>query len=182
MPGVRGLEYAATKGIANTVINHKKFDNRDAFEEALHKTLIFAGVDFICLAGFMRILGDEFVDKWTDRIINIHPSLLPSFKGLHTHVRALEAGVRFAGCTIHFVRPAVDEGPIILQAVVPILPNDSSESLEARVLQQEHIIYPSAVRMVAEGRVRVRGKKVRIMDTGIPSAPIINPPDKNSAD
>jgi len=173
--GVQGLERAEAAGIPTKVINHKDFDDRAPFEDALHAALTDAGVDCVCLAGFMRILTDGFVNKWTDRLINIHPSLLPAFKGLHTHERALEAGVRFSGCTIHFVRPAMDDGPIILQAAVPILPDDTADSLAARVLEQEHKMYPLAVRMVAEGRTKVVDGCVKIKDAGTTGAPMINP-------
>jgi phosphoribosylglycinamide formyltransferase-1 len=123
----------------------------------------------------MRILTDGFVERWRDKLINIHPSLLPSFKGLHTHERALEEGVRFSGCTIHFVRPAMDDGPIIIQAAVPILAGDTRDDLAARVLEQEHIVYPQAVRMIAEDRIEVDGKRVKINDAGQPAGAIINP-------
>ena len=160
VPNVQGLERARSHGIPTKVVNHKDYDTRADFDNAVNKTLLLADVDFICLAGFMRILGDDFVNKWVDRIINIHPSLLPSFKGLNTHKRAIDAGIRFAGCTIHFVRNSLDEGPIILQAVVPTLPDDTPKKLAIRVLQQEHKIFPLAVRMIAEGRVKVEGNKV----------------------
>lgn len=175
VPGVQGLERAEKAGIETGVINHKDFADRDGFEDALNQSLISADVDLVCLAGFMRILTDGFVNRWLDRLINIHPSLLPSFKGLHTHERALEEGVRFSGCTIHFVRPAMDDGPIIIQAAVPILEDDTPDSLAARVLQQEHIMYPLAVRMIAQGRVRVVGKKVKIKDADQSVDALINP-------
>ena len=175
VPGAGGLKRATKAGISRTVVNHKKFDRRNDFDETLNEALAFAGVDLICLAGFMCILGDEFVNEWKDRLINIHPSLLPSFKGLNTHERALEAGVRFAGCTIHFVRAAMDEGPIILQAVIPIQPDDTPQSLASRVLLLEHKTYPTAVRMIAEGRVRVKGNSVIIKDANFTIDPMINP-------
>ena len=175
VPDASGLEIAASHGIPIKVINHKELDSRENFEGALNKALILADIDLICLAGFMRILSDTFVNNWRDRLINVHPSLLPSFKGLNTHERALEAGVCFTGCTIHFVRPAMDDGPIILQAAIPTLPQDTPETLANRVLQQEHIIFPLAVRMIAEGRVKVEGNVVKIMGASFHSAPIINP-------
>lgn len=175
VPDASGLEIAASHGIPIKVINHKEFDSRKNFEEALNKALILADIDLICLAGFMRILSDTFVRNWRDRLINVHPSLLPSFKGLNTHERALEAGVCFTGCTIHFVRPAMDDGPIILQAAIPTLPQDTPETLANRVLQQEHIIFPLAVRMIAEGRVKVEGNVVKIEGASFHNAPIINP-------
>jgi phosphoribosylglycinamide formyltransferase-1 len=175
VPDASGLEIAASHGIPIKVINHKEFDSRKYFERALNKALILADIDLICLAGFMRILSDTFVNNWRDRLINVHPSLLPSFKGLNTHERALEAGVCFTGCTIHFVRPAMDDGPIILQAAIPTLPQDTPETLANRVLQQEHIIFPLAVRMIAEGRVKVEGNVVKIEGARFHSEPIINP-------
>ena len=177
VPDASGLEIAASHGIPIKVINHKEFDSRKNFEGALNKALILADIDLICLAGFMRILSDTFVNNWRDRLINVHPSLLPSFKGLNTHERALEAGVCFTGCTIHFVRPAMDDGPIILQAAIPTLPQDTPETLANRVLQQEHIIFPLAVRMIAEGRVKVEGNVVKIEGASFHSTPIINPFD-----
>jgi len=175
VPDASGLEIAASHGIPIKVINHKEFDSRKNFEGALNKALILADINLICLAGFMRILSDTFVKNWRDRLINVHPSLLPSFKGLNTHERALEAGVCFTGCTIHFVRSAMDDGPIILQAAIPTLPQDTPETLANRVLQQEHIIFPLAVRMIAEGRVKVEGNVVKIKGASFHSAPIINP-------
>ena len=175
VPDASGLEIAASHGIPIKVINHKEFDSRKYFEGALNKALILADIDLICLAGFMRILSDTFVNNWRDRLINVHPSLLPSFKGLNTHERALEAGVCFTGCTIHFVRPAMDDGPIILQAAIPTLPQDTPETLANRVLQQEHIIFPLAVRMIAEGRVKVEGNVVKIEGANFHNAPMINP-------
>ena len=175
VPDASGLEIAASHGIPIKVINHKEFDSRKNFEGALNKALILADTDLICLAGFMRILSDTFVNNWKDRLINVHPSLLPSFKGLNTHERALEAGVCFTGCTIHFVRPAMDDGPIILQAAIPTLPQDTPETLANRVLQQEHIIFPLAVRMIAEGRVKVEGNVVKIEGANFHNAPMINP-------
>ena len=119
-----------------------------------------AGVEFVCLAGFMRLLTAGFVERWRDRLLNIHPSLLPAFRGLDTHARALAAGVLLHGCTVHFVRPELDDGPIVMQAAVPVLPDDTAGSLAARVLAQEHRIYPAALRLVAEGAARVEGERV----------------------
>ncbi len=175
VPNVTGLEIASKAGVPAKTINHKDFPDRRAFEKALHLALLEAQIEFVCLAGFMRLLTDSFVSEWADRVINIHPSLLPSFKGLGTHERALDAGVKFTGCTVHFVRPEMDHGPIILQAAVPILPNDDIDSLAARVLEQEHIIYPLAVEMIASGRVRIENGQTKIKDAGIPGACIINP-------
>jgi len=174
--GAPGLARAEAAGIASQVIDHKNFDGRAPFEDALNAALLEADVEFLCLAGFMRLLTDGFVNKWQDRLINIHPSLLPAFKGLDTHARAIEAGVRFAGCTVHFVRPAMDEGPIIVQAAVPILAGDTPASLGERVLAEEHKIYPLALRMIAEGRATVDGVRVIIDGTHAAIAAVINPP------
>ena len=175
VPGVMGLERAANAGIQTAVVNHKDFADRESFEQALDTTLSDAGVEFICLAGFMRILTDWFVRRWIDRLVNIHPSLLPAFKGLHIHERVIAAGVRFAGCTIHFVRPAMDDGPIIVQAAVPVLPDDTPDALAARVLEQEHRIYPLAVRLIAEGRVRVAEERVLIEGAQSARGALMNP-------
>ncbi len=129
----------------------------------------------MCLAGFMRVLTEGFVRAWRDRLINIHPSLLPAFKGLNTHARAIQAGARFAGCTVHFVRPAMDDGPIIVQAAMPVLADDTADSLAARVLAEEHRIYPLAVRWIAEGRVRVEDERVRVAGAECAATAMINP-------
>lgn len=175
VPNARGLKRARTAGISVKTINHKDFTDREAFEGSLHTALSEAGIECVCLAGFMRLLTASFVNAWADRLVNIHPSLLPSFKGLNTHERALDAGVRFTGCTVHFVRPEMDDGPVILQAAVPILPDDDRDSLAARVLEQEHIIYPIAVNMIANGRVLIENGQAIIKNAGLPGAPIINP-------
>ncbi|WP_417790752.1 phosphoribosylglycinamide formyltransferase [Terasakiella pusilla] len=173
VPDAYGLERAKEAGVSTTVINHKDYDGRESFEEALHQVLDSERVQLVCLAGFMRLLTDTFVQKWKDRLINIHPALLPSFKGLHTHERAIEEGVKFHGATVHYVRPAMDEGPIIVQACVPVLPNDTPEELGKRVLEQEHKIYPLALKLIAERKVRVSGEKVvyngvdNLMDSAI---------------
>ena len=174
-PGVKGLDRAEKAGIKTKVINHRDFDSREEFDEKLHEALKESHVKLICLAGFMRILDARFVNRWRNRMLNIHPSLLPSFKGLHTQERALEAGVRFTGCTVHFVNPELDDGPIINQAIVAINPDDDAETLAAKVLELEHIIYPQALKLVAEGRVRVVGNKVSIRDVTYANQEIINP-------
>lgn len=174
-PGVKGLERAEAAGIATKVINHRDYDSREAFDEKLHEALKESGVKLICLAGFMRILDARFVNRWRNRMLNIHPSLLPSFKGLHTQERALEAGVRFTGCTVHFVNPELDDGPIIAQAVIAIEADDDADTLAAKVLIKEHIIYPQALRLVAEGRIRVVGQTVTIKDADFASGSIVNP-------
>jgi len=157
-----GLERAARAKIPTRIIAHRDFAERAAFDAALDTALKEARVELVCLAGFMRILGTSFIDAWRDRMINIHPSLLPEFPGLDTHARALAAGVKRHGCTVHFVRNEVDSGPIIVQGSVPVLPGDNVDKLAARVLAVEHRAYPLALRLIAEGRVRVRGDSVEI--------------------
>ncbi len=172
-----GLEYAAAAGIATKVINHKDFDNREAFDDAMHNVLTKSQVEFICLAGFMRLLSTPFVERWHDKLVNIHPSLLPAFKGLDVHQRVLNAGVRFTGCSVHFVRAELDDGPIIVQAVVPVLEGDDEDSLAARVLKAEHKCYPLTLKLVAEGRLHVDGIRVHVDGTHEPSAVLLNPAD-----
>ena len=135
-----GLDFAREAGIPTAVISHRDFPDRAAFDAAMEEEILQHGAELICLAGFMRLLDSRIIEAWQDRMINIHPSLLPSFKGLDTHERALEAGVKLAGCTVHFVRPEMDTGPIIAQAAVPVLPDDTPDSLAARILEQEHVI------------------------------------------
>lgn len=161
-----GLAKAAAAGVATAVVDHRAFPDRDSFDAAIDAELDRHGIEFVCLAGFMRLLTEGFTDRWRDRMINVHPSLLPLFKGLHTHQRALDAGVRFHGCTVHFVRFGMDEGPIIVQAAVPVLAGDDADSLAARVLVMEHKIYPLALRLVGEGRAVVDGERVRIEGEG----------------
>ncbi len=173
--GVYGLERAAAAGIPTLVLEHKAFGARELFEEALHETLLNAGIELVCLAGFMRLLTDGFVQRWRDRLINIHPSLLPSFRGLHVHERVIAAGARFSGCTVHFVRPAMDDGPIIVQAAVPVHADDNAETLAARVLAEEHQIYPLALRLIAEGRTRIENERVIIAGAEAPESALINP-------
>lgn len=172
-----GLRRASAAGIATAVVDHRAHPgDKPAFEAAMDAELRRAGVEIVCLAGFMRLLSPWFVERWHDRLINIHPSLLPSFKGLDTHARALAAGVRVHGCTVHVVRPAMDEGPIVVQAAVPVLPDDDEPALAARVLAAEHRIYPLAVRLFAEGRARVEGERVVIDGRGLDgTAALINP-------
>jgi phosphoribosylglycinamide formyltransferase-1 len=161
-PDAQGLARAAAAGLPTAVIDHKRFPDRASFDAELDRTLRGRGIELVCLAGFMRLLTSGFVQTWSDRMINIHPSLLPAFKGLHTHARALAAGVRVVGCTVHFVRPEMDEGPIIVQAAVPVLAGDDEDALAARVLEAEHRCYPLAVRWIAEGRVRIDGDRATI--------------------
>ncbi|WP_431859669.1 phosphoribosylglycinamide formyltransferase [Azospirillum sp.] len=158
-----GLARAAEAGIATAVVDHREFPgDKAAFEAAMDARLRAAGVELVCLAGFMRLLSPWFVDAWRDRMINIHPSLLPAFKGLDTHQRALDAGVRVHGCTVHYVRSEMDVGPIVVQAAVPVLPDDDAHALAGRVLAQEHRAYPLAVRLIAEGQVRVENERVHV--------------------
>ena len=169
-----GLTRAAEAGLPHRVIDHRDYDARADFERALSAALEASGVELVCLAGFMRVLTAAFVERWRDRLINVHPSLLPAFKGLDTHARAIAAGVRIAGCTVHFVRAEVDDGPIIVQAAVPVLPDDTADSLAARVLGEEHRCLPLAVRLIAEGRVLVAGGRC-VIDAPGPGGALINP-------
>ena len=154
-PDAAGLSYAREAGIATAIVDHRPFkENRAAFEQALNAQLEAQRIDLVCLAGFMRLLTPDFVARWSGRMLNIHPALLPQFKGLDTHRRALDAGVREHGATVHFVVPEMDSGPIVLQASVPVRNGDTEESLAQRVLEVEHRIYPQALRIVAEGRAK----------------------------
>ncbi len=154
-PRAAGLAIAHGHGVATRVIDHRAHSSRAAFEAALAREIDVFGPDLVVLAGFMRILGDDFVRHYAGRLINIHPSLLPAFTGLNTHRRALEAGVKIHGCSVHFVTPQLDHGPIVIQAAVPVLPGDSEDSLAARVLEQEHRIYPQAIRWFCDGRLEL---------------------------
>jgi len=160
--GAQGLERAAKAGIPTIVINHKDFDARQPFDAAMTDAIRAGGADFVCLAGFMRILSDDFIAHWRDRLINIHPSLLPAYKGLNVQQRVLDAGEKQAGCTVHFVRPEMDTGPIIAQAKIPVLADDDAGSLAKCILAHEHIIYPKALRLIAEGRVTIENERVLI--------------------
>jgi phosphoribosylglycinamide formyltransferase-1 len=167
-----GLAFAQSAGICSAVIPHHA---RQAFAAQAEVLLRGQRVELVCLAGFMRVLDAAFVEAWRDRMVNIHPSLLPAFPGLRPQGRALAAGVRFTGCTVHFVRPEVDAGPIIAQAVVPTRPDDDEASLSARILSVEHRLYPLAVRLIAEGRVRVVADKVEIDGWRAPKIALLNP-------
>jgi phosphoribosylglycinamide formyltransferase 1 len=170
-----GLKFAAENGISTRVIDHRNFEGRESFEAQVTEFLAGLDVDLICLAGFMRLLTADFVNRWRDRILNIHPSLLPAFKGLHVHERALESGTRFTGCTVHYVRPEMDDGPIIAQAAVPILQDDTVDTLAARILEQEHLVYPLALKLVAENRVRISGAIAILNESDQPTRSLINP-------
>jgi phosphoribosylglycinamide formyltransferase 1 len=162
-PDAHGLERAAAAAIAAEVVDHKLYPNdREAFDRALQARLEAHRIDLVCLAGFMRLLSPGFVGKWEGRMLNIHPALLPAFKGLDTHARALTAGVKIHGATVHFVVPKVDSGPILAQAAVPVREDDTAETLAARVLAAEHRIYPLALKLLAEGRVRIVDGRCRI--------------------
>lgn len=153
-PAAPGLDIARRSGVLTAVIDQKTYTDRSEFEAALHKCLIDHEIDLVCLAGFMRILGPVFIHNWADRILNIHPSLLPAYPGLNTHQRVLEDGRGESGCTVHLVTPELDAGPVILQCPVPVMPQDTSATLVARVLEQEHIAYPQAVRLIAENLLK----------------------------
>ena len=170
-----GLKFAAENSIATRTIDHRDFETREDFEAEITRYLEDISIDLICLAGFMRLLTADFVNRWRDRILNIHPSLLPAFKGLHVHERAIESGARFTGCTVHFVRPEMDDGPIIAQAVVPILGDDTPETLAARILEQEHLIYPLALKLAAENRLKIHGSIVMIEGANEQTNSLINP-------
>ena len=154
-PDAGGLERARAADIETAVVDHKAFETREDFDAAMQAVLDEHNIELVCLAGFMRILTDGFIAQWSDRMINIHPSLLPAFAGVNTHHRALDAGVKLHGCTVHFVRAAMDNGPIIAQAAVPVLEGDTPEALAARVLAAEHLLYPKVLAQVAAERVRV---------------------------
>ena len=175
-PKAGGLERAGKAGIQREVIDHKDFDNREDFEAALNDALRTAKIDYICLAGFMRVLTAGFASDWRGRLINIHPSLLPSFEGLHVHERMIEAGVKLAGCTVHFVAAEVDNGPIIGQAAIPVLPGDNAETLADRILEQEHKLYPACLRMLIEGKARLRGATVSYDADVVSNGSLIYPP------
>lgn len=154
-----GLDIARRHAVATTVIDHRGFADRAGFDAAMDQALRAAGVEFVCLAGFMRLLSDGFVEAWRDRMLNIHPSLLPAFKGRHPQRQALEAGARESGCTVHYVRPAMDSGPIVARAKVPVLAGDNEAVLSARILVAEHRLYPLALKLIASGDIRVEGER-----------------------
>jgi phosphoribosylglycinamide formyltransferase 1 len=159
-PDAAGLAFAAENGIPATVVDHRDFTTRDAFDQALARTIDGFEPDLVMLAGFMRVLTDAFVERYAGRMINIHPSLLPCFPGLKTHQQALDAGVRVHGASVHFVTPTLDHGPIVAQAAVPVMAGDDAATLASRVLAVEHIIYPRAVRWFVEGRLAIDGERV----------------------
>ena len=175
-PDAAGLEWAHAQGIATHALDHKQHAAREEFDHALASVIDGHAPDVILLAGYMRILTAGFIERYARRIVNIHPSLLPAFPGLHTHRRALEANVKLHGATVHFVTAALDSGPVIIQGAVPVLPDDTEDSLAARVLEVEHRIYPQAVRWLVEGRIEfVGGNVVRVRGTGVPADTMISP-------
>lgn len=177
-----GLERARRAGIRAEAISHRGFEGgREAYDSTVSKLIEESGADLVVLAGYLRLVSESFVTRWEGRLINIHPSLLPSFKGLHVHQAALDAGVKYSGCTVHYVVPEVDSGPIIAQAVVPVLPGDDAGTLAQRILKQEHRIYPQVIRWIAEGRVSVdEAGIVTVTDANAPDFAQINPvPEPN---
>jgi phosphoribosylglycinamide formyltransferase 1 len=174
-PDAAGLERAKEAGIATCVIDHKAHPTREDFEQAMDAALAEHDIAFICLAGFMRVLTDGFVERWAGRMVNVHPSLLPLFRGTQTHRRALEEGVLVHGCTVHFVVPELDAGPIIAQAAVPVVPGDTEESLAARVIVQEHKLYPQALRMICDGTARLENGRVEFSRGWDASGALLSP-------
>ena len=175
-PDAPGLERAAKAGLKTEIVDHKAFQTREDFDVAIDREIRAAGAEFVVLAGFMRLLTAQFVTTWKNKLVNIHPALLPSFPGLDTHQRALQAGVRFHGATVHFVRHETDSGPIIAQSLVAVRPGDTEETLGARVLQTEHRLYPLALRLIAEGHVRVEGERAIVGgQTRYPENVLLNP-------
>lgn len=174
-PDAPGLAIAKAEGIAVAAVDHKIYPGRGEFEASMQAILDIHRVEIACLAGFMRLLTPAFAAAWAGRLINVHPSLLPSYPGLHTHERALSDGVRIHGCTVHFVVAGVDEGPIIAQAAAPVMDEDTPETLGARVLELEHRIYPLALRLVADGRAQIEGNRVRVNAPCWASSSLISP-------
>jgi len=175
-PDAGGLVTARDAGIATDVVDHKQFGkDRAAFDLAMQQLLEKHRIDIVCLAGFMRLLSPAFVERWHGRMLNIHPALLPAFKGLDTHKRALEAGAKVHGATVHFVVPEMDAGPIVMQGAVAVREDDTEQSLSARVLAVEHRIYPAALKLVAQGRVRIADGRCLIDDVAVPDASQIVP-------
>lgn len=175
-PEAAGLAWAAARGVPALVVDHKAYASREAFDTALAGAIDAQQADFIFMAGFMRILTEPFVRRYAGRLVNIHPSLLPAFPGLHTHDAALRAGVRVHGCTVHFVTPTLDCGPILVQAVVPVMPDDTAALLAARILDQEHIVYPQAARGVLEGRCTLTEGRVVWRDEHTPATAVLRVP------
>ncbi len=170
-PDAAGLDFARERGVTTAVVDHKAYPDRAAFDTALAAVIDGYAPDLVLLAGFMRVLGNPFVERFAGRMLNIHPSLLPAFPGLHTHAAALQLGARIHGCTVHFVTPSLDAGPIVVQAAVAVLPGDDPAMLAARVLEQEHVIYPQAARWFLEGHLRLVAGRVELdVDCAAPAA------------
>jgi phosphoribosylglycinamide formyltransferase-1 len=163
VPGVAALDRAKKHGIKAVVVDHTEHSDKSSYEKQVINALEESGVGLVCLAGYMKLLSPEFVRHFRGHIMNIHPALLPAFPGLHVQKTALQYGVKFSGCTVHFVDEGCDTGPIILQAVVPVMDDDTEETLSARILEQEHRIYPEAVRLFAEGKLKIEGRRVKII-------------------
>jgi phosphoribosylglycinamide formyltransferase-1 len=176
-PDAAGLERARAAGIKAVVIDHKGFATRESFDDAVEKALLADGVDLVCHAGFMRIQSEAFATRWIGRQLNIHPSLLPAFRGLKPQQQALDAGVRISGCTVHFVTPELDAGPIVAQAAVPVLPDDTADMLAARILTAEHRLYPLALELVAGGRAHLQDGKVVLQAAINPLRFLLSPPE-----
>lgn len=174
-PNAPGIARAQALGLKTTVIDHKDFPSREAFDEAVEAALLTERVELVCQAGFMRIQSAPFATRWIGRQLNIHPSLLPLFKGLHPHRQAIDAGVRISGCTVHFVTPELDAGPIVAQAAVPVLATDTAATLEARILLAEHQLYPHALHLVASGSAVLDGARVRVPDAINQPGPLLSP-------
>jgi phosphoribosylglycinamide formyltransferase-1 len=177
VPGAPGLEKAGSFGVPTAVIDHRESETREEHDRAMARVLEAAGVELVCLAGYMRLLSDWFVDRFPQRILNIHPSLLPAFPGLHVPRKALRYGARISGCTVHLVDKELDHGPIVIQAAVPVEEEDTPATLAARILEQEHRIYPEAVRLFCEDRLSIEGRRVRVRLEGPPekAVPILRP-------
>lgn len=175
-PEAEGLAFAKAQGIATAAVDHKIYAGRDEFEKSVQVLLDLHRIELICLAGFMRLLTPNFVRAWEHRLINVHPALLPAYRGLHTHERALADGVKIHGCTVHYVVPEMDQGPIIAQAAVAVLDDDTPETLAARVLTQEHLIYPAALARVAAGNLQIDGNRTRGESSAQDFSPLRVPP------
>jgi phosphoribosylglycinamide formyltransferase 1 len=161
--GAFAIERAKKSGIKTAVVNGREYQDKSSYEKKVINTLVESDVDLVCLAGYMRLLSPEFVKAFAGRIMNIHPALLPAFPGLHVQKKALDYGVKYSGCTVHFVDEGCDTGPIIIQAVVPVLDDDTEDTLSARILEQEHKIYPEAIRLYSEGKLHIEGRRVKIV-------------------
>ncbi len=175
-PDAAGLRSAKAEGIAVAAVDHKIYAGREDFERSMQALLEIHRIELICMAGFMRLVTPWFIGQWQGRIINVHPALLPAFRGLHTHARALAEGVKIHGCTVHFVVPAMDEGPILAQAAVPVLDGDTADTLARRVLAQEHRIYPAALARVARGGLLIQGNRVYDKEPVAEAAAMAVPP------